>query len=109
MRDIQVSNRGSGATSEEQSDKWRKTERLEHEAPNASASSDPCVAQEYLVSRKTQNGWCPYLCRNQMATCELLRWMHSIRRMDEGAVSSEKCWRRYRGEDARVFSKESIG
>ena len=51
MRDIQVSRRGSSeAASEEQSDKWRKKERLEHETPNTSASSDPCVAQEYPVS-----------------------------------------------------------
>ena len=55
MRDIQVSNRGSGAASEEQSDKWRKTERLEHEAPNTSASSDPRVAQEYPASGETQS------------------------------------------------------
>ena len=34
MRGIQVSKRVSGVTSEEQSDTWRKTERLEHEAPN---------------------------------------------------------------------------
>ena len=49
-RDIQVSKTGSGAASEEQSDKWRKTERLEHEAPNSSAFSYPCVALEYLAS-----------------------------------------------------------
>ena len=54
MRNIQVSKRGSGATGEEQSDKRKNTERLEHEAPNASASSDPCVALEYLVSGETQ-------------------------------------------------------
>ena len=54
VRDIQVSKRGSGAASEEQSDEWRKTERLEHEAPNTSASSDPCVALELLVSGEIQ-------------------------------------------------------
>ena len=32
MRDIQVGKRGSGAASEEQSDEWRKTDRLDHEA-----------------------------------------------------------------------------
>ena len=47
MRGIQDCKRGSRTTSEEQSDKWRNTERLEHEAPNTSASSDPCVALEY--------------------------------------------------------------
>ena len=30
-----------------------RTERLEHDAPNASASSDPCVALEYPVSGET--------------------------------------------------------
>ena len=55
MRDIQLSKRGSGATSEEQSDKWRKTERLEHETPNSSASSDPPVALENPASGETQD------------------------------------------------------
>ena len=54
MRGIRVNKRGSGTTSEEQLDEWRKTERLEHEAPNTSASSDPCVAQEYPVSCEIQ-------------------------------------------------------
>ena len=30
-------------------------ERLEHEAPNTPASSDPCVAQEYPVSCEIQS------------------------------------------------------
>ena len=53
MRDIQVSRRGSGTTSEEPSDKWRKIERLEHESLNTSASSDPRVALEYPTSGET--------------------------------------------------------
>ena len=95
MRDIQVSKRGSGATSEEQSNKWRKTERAEHEAPNTSASSDPCVALEYPVSGEIQSRRGPYLCRNQvmfMTTCKFPRWMNSTRWMDERAVFSEKRW-----------------
>ena len=55
MRDIQVSKRGSRAASEEQSGKWRKTERFEQEALNASASSDPQVALEYPASGETQD------------------------------------------------------
>ena len=55
MRDIQVSKRGSEATSEEQSDKWRKTERIERETPNTSASSDPLVALEYPARSETQD------------------------------------------------------
>ena len=50
MRDIQVRKRDSEAESEEQLDQWRKIERFEQEAPNTSASSDPCVALEYPVS-----------------------------------------------------------
>ena len=53
MRDIQVGKRGSGSTSEEQTDEWRKTARFEQEAPNASASSDPHVALEHPVSGET--------------------------------------------------------
>ena len=44
---------GSGATSEEQLDERRKNEQIEREAPNTSASSDPCVAQEYPVRGET--------------------------------------------------------
>ena len=54
MTDIQVSKKGSEAAREEQSDKWRKTERFEQEAPNAS-SSDPYVALEYPASGETQS------------------------------------------------------
>ena len=54
LRYIHVGKRGSEATSEEQSDEWRETERLEHEAPNTSASSDPCVALENLESGEIQ-------------------------------------------------------
>ena len=53
MRGIRVNKRGSGATSEEQLNEWRKTERLEHEAPNTSASSDPCVAQQHPAMGET--------------------------------------------------------
>ena len=54
MRDIQVSERGSEAASEEQSDRWRKRVRFEQEASSASASSDPYVALEYPASGETQ-------------------------------------------------------
>ena len=55
MRDIQVSERGSEAASEEQSDKLRRKVRFEQEAPKASASSDPYVALEYPASGETQS------------------------------------------------------
>ena len=55
MRGIRVHERGSGATSEEQLDGWRKTERLEREAPNTSASSDPYDALAHPVSCEIQS------------------------------------------------------
>ena len=45
MRDVQVSKRGSEATSEEQTDEWRKAVRFLQESPNTSASSDPYVGR----------------------------------------------------------------
>ena len=91
MRDIQVGKAGPEATGEEHFDKWRNTVRFEHEAPNASASSEPCVALEYPARSGTQE----YLCRRQvmmMTTYKFLRWMHSTRWMGERDVTSETCW-----------------
>ena len=79
MRDIQVIKRGSEAVGEELTDKLRKTVRLEQEAPNASASSDPYVALEYPASGETQkSAGVRCLCRSQvtlMTTYTFLRWM----------------------------------
>ena len=47
--------KGSEAASEEQPDKLRKTVRFEQEAPSATASSDPNVAQEYPLSGEIQS------------------------------------------------------
>ena len=55
MRDNHVGKRGSEVAGEEQPDKLRKTVRLEKEAPNAPASSDPYVALEYPASGETQS------------------------------------------------------
>ena len=55
MRDIHVGKRGSGAASEEQLDKWRKTVQCEKEAQSAAASSEPLVAMENLASGETQD------------------------------------------------------
>ena len=74
MRDIQVSRRGSGATSEGQSDEWRKTERPEHESPSTFASSDPCVALEHPVSCEIRSQPWSVLVQN---SGQFLRWMHS--------------------------------
>ena len=55
MRGIHIGKGGSEAAAEEQPDKLGKTVRFEQEAPNASASSDPTVALEYLASGETQS------------------------------------------------------
>ena len=55
-RDIQVNERESQATNEEQSDKWRKTVRFEQEASSASASSDPLDTLAYPACGETKSG-----------------------------------------------------
>ena len=97
MRDIHVGKRGPVGAGEEQPDKLRKTVRFEQEAPSpsAAASSDPTVALEYPASGETQDRPGPYLSRRQVmlkTTYRFLRWMHSVRWMDESVVTSEKCW-----------------
>ena len=52
-RDIQVNERGSEATNEEQTDEWRKTVRFKQEAPNTSISSGPYVSLEHHVRNET--------------------------------------------------------
>ena len=52
-RDIQVNERGSEATNEEQTGEWRKTVRFGQEAPNTSISSDPYDALEHPVRDET--------------------------------------------------------
>ena len=108
MRDIHVSKRGSGATSKEQSDKWRKTERLEHEAPNTSASSDPCDAMEYPVSGgETQSRPGPVLVQKSgRADGDVQIFaLDSTGRMDEGVVFIGDVLERYRGEDAGYLQR----
>ena len=93
-----VGKRGPEAAGEEQPDKLRKTVRLEQEAPSSSAaaSPDPTVCSGTSCEwRDTKMGRGPYLCRRQvmlMTTYKCLRWMHSMRWMDERVVTSEKCW-----------------
>ena len=104
MRDIHVGERGSEGAGEGQPEKLRKTVRFEQDAPNASASSDPTVALKYPASGETQDRPGPYSCRSRamlMTTYQFLRWMHSMRWMDEkalhrrsvGMVSRRRCRR----------------
>ena len=55
MRDIHVGKRGLEAASEEQSDKRRKTERFEQEAPNASGIFRSICCSGIFCNRKTQS------------------------------------------------------
>ena len=52
-RDIQVNERESEATNEEQTDEWRKKVGFEQDVPNTSASSDPYVALERPMRGET--------------------------------------------------------
>ena len=95
MRSIRVNKRGSRATSEEQLDEWRKTERLEHEAPNTSASSDPRVALEHRVSCENKVGRCPYLVQKSGRVDDDMRItaLDAFYEKDgRRVVTSEKCW-----------------
>ena len=87
-RDVQVKERGSEATNEEQMDERRKTVRFEREPPNTSASSDPNVALEHLVRSETPSRLVSVLVQKLF-----VRWMYSTRRMNARIVASEKCWR----------------
>ena len=112
MRGIRVNKRGSGATSEEQLDEWRKTERLEREAPNTSASSGPCVALEHPVIGEIQSRSGSALVQNSGRVDDDVR----ISALD---AFCEKDGRRsryigevlewYRGEDAGESQKKRIG
>ena len=94
MRDIHVGKRGSEAASEEQPDRLRKTVRFEQEAPSASASSDPCVAQGYLVSCEIQNRLGSVLVQKSGHVNDDVQICVecSARWIDERVVASEKCW-----------------
>ena len=80
--------------SEEQSGKWRKTERLEHEAPNASASSDPCVAPEYPAGCEIQSrpGSVPVQKSGHIDDDVRISSLDAFYGKDEGVVTSDKCW-----------------
>ena len=71
-----------------QNDQSKKLRKHQHLPIHASLWS-------ILRVGRHQVGRGPYLCRSQvmlMTTYKFLRWMQSTRRMDEGVVTSEKCW-----------------
>ena len=110
MTDIQVSKRASEAAGEEQTDKRRKTVRLEQEALSAAVSSDPTVALEYLASGETKSAG--------VRTCAEVR--PCFRRRANYCVGSilRKGWRKsryigevfewYRGEDAGDLKRSAL-
>ena len=111
MRDIRVNKRGSGATSEEQLDEWRKTERLEHEAPNTSASSDPFVALEHHVRDETPSRSGSVLGQKsghvdddvQISALDVFNEKDGRRSRNIGEVLE-----RYRGEDAGDLKRSEL-
>ena len=97
MRDIHIGRRGSETANEKQPHKWRKTERFQQEAPNASASSDPLVALAYPASGETQDRPGSVLVQKSGHVGDdeqisVLDAIHTTRWMDERVVASEKRW-----------------
>ena len=94
MKDVHIGKRGSETANEEQPDKLRKTVRFEQEAPSTSSSSTVHVSPEYSASGERQDRPEPVLVQNPSRVDDdtFLRWMHSPRWMDEGVVTSRKCW-----------------
>ena len=106
MRDIQVSQRGSEAASEEQTDKLRKTERPEQEAPIASSSSDPYVALRYPARCETQSRLGSVFCRSQVLLMTTISVLDAFYEKD-GRKSRYigEVLERHRGEDAGDLKK----
>ena len=99
-RDIHVGKRGPEAAGEEP-DMLRKTDdlskklRMQQRFPIQLLLWNILRVVNYNVGRK------PYLCRRQVmltTTYKFLRWMHSMRWMDERVVTSEKCWNEDAGD-----------
>ena len=111
MRDIQVSKRGSEATSEEQTDRWRKTVRFEQEAQNASATFDQYVALAYLAKGETPSRPGSVLVQKsghvdddaQISALDPFYEKDGRRSRYIGGVL-----KRYRGEDARDFKRSEL-
>ena len=92
-RDIHSGKRGSETTPEEEPENVRKTVQSEQE-PQPHFQPCMCLFNILRVVRdKTEQG--QYLCRIQVmwaTTNKFLRWMYSTRWMDEGVVTSKRCW-----------------
>ena len=102
-RDIQVNERGSEATNEEQMDEWRKMVRFEHEAPNAPASSDPYVALEHLVSDETPSRPESVLVQKSFEHISALDVFHEKGERKNRCIG--EVLERYRGEDAGYLKR----
>ena len=84
---------------------------FEHEAPNTSASSDPCVALEYLASEETQDRPGSVLVQKpgyvfddvQISALDALFEMDGRKSRHIGEVLE-----RYRGEDAGDLKRSEL-
>ena len=95
MRDIQVNERRSEATDEEQTDEWRKTARFEQEASSAAASSDPTVALEYPARDETPSRSGSVLVQKlcHVDDDEHISALDVLHRRSVGVVSRRRCRR----------------
>ena len=93
---MQVNERRSEATNEEQTDEGRKMVRFEQEASNTSASSDPFVALEHPVMDETPRRPGSVLVQksghvNDAVQISALDVFYEKDGCDR-VVASEKCW-----------------
>ena len=97
MRDIQIGKRGPEAASEEQPDKLRQDRTIwarSFEFECSSVFRANCCSG-ISCERDTKSAGvrtCADASGHVDDDVQFPRWMHSMRWMDEGVVTSEKCW-----------------
>ena len=95
MRDIHTGERGSETANEEQHDILRKTVRFEQKLRGHRYLQLCTCLWNILRVERDRTGRSQFLCRIQVMltmTYKFLRWMYSLRWMDERVVTSKKCW-----------------
>ena len=96
-RDIQVNERESEATSEEQTDEWRKTVRYEQEAPKTSASSDPYVSLAHRVRDETPSRPGSVLVQKSFEHISALNVFYEKDERENRCIGEVWEWYRYAG------------
>ena len=105
-RPTEINERGSKATNEEQTDKWRKTVRFEQEALNTSASSDPYVALEHPVRDETPSRTGSVLVQRSFEHISALDVFYQKDERENRCIG--EVLGRYRGEDAGDLKRSEL-